>query len=153
MKTMQKALIAAGCFWGVEEFYRKINGVEKTTVGYSGGNFINPTYQDVCNGNTGHAEVVLINFIAEKISYDAIINNFWKCHDPTQLNKQGFDIGTQYRSAIFYFNDEQKKIAINSKKKFEIKNKLIAVTEISKAEVFYIAEEYHQCFIQKKSIF
>tara|TARA_Y100000590_G_C15496454_1_gene929847 strand:- start:28 stop:489 length:462 start_codon:yes stop_codon:yes gene_type:complete len=153
MSTIQKALIAAGCFWGIEEFYRKINGVKKTTVGYSGGNLINPTYQDVCNGNTGHAEVVLIHFIAEKISYDTIIDNFWKCHDPTQLNRQGFDIGTQYRSAIFYFNDNQKKIAINSKKQFEIKNNLVAVSEISKAKEFYIAEEYHQCFIQKKSIF
>ena len=153
MKTIQKALIAAGCFWGIEEFYRKINGVKKTTVGYSGGNLIDPTYQDVCNGNTGHAEVVLIDFIAEKISYDTIIDNFWKCHDPTQLNRQGFDIGTQYRSAIFYFNDNQKQIAINSKKKFEIKNNLVAVTEICKAKDFYIAEEYHQCFIQKKSIF
>ena len=146
MSTIQKALIAAGCFWGIEEFYRKINGVKKTTVGYSGGNLINPTYQDVCNGNTGHAEVVLIHFIAEKISYDTIIDNFWKCHDPTQLNRQGFDIGTQYRSAIFFIDNKQESLAIKFKKSLDDSNAFPSpiITEITKLDVFYDAEEYHQ---------
>jgi len=145
-----KALLGAGCFWGIEEFFRKISGVLDTKVGYSGGNSINPTYKDVCANKTGHAEVVQIEFDLNEISYDKIIEYFWLCHDPTQFNKQGFDIGTQYRSAIFFFSEEQKKIAEESKKNFQKKLSNNIVTEIKKANTFYLAEEYHQRYIQKK---
>ena len=145
-----KALLGAGCFWGIEEFFRKISGILDTKVGYSGGNSINPTYEDVCTNQTGHAEVVQIEFDLNEISYDKIIEYFWLCHDPTQFNKQGFDIGTQYRSAIFFFSEEQKKIAEESKKNFQKKLSNNIVTEIKKANTFYLAEEHHQRYIQKK---
>ena len=103
-----KALLGAGCFWGVEEFFREIYGISDTKVGYAGGNFPNPTYQDVCSDNTGHAEVVRIEFDSTIVSYQKILDHFWLCHDPTQLNRQGPDVGTQYRSVIFYLTDEQK---------------------------------------------
>ena len=147
---MVKALIAAGCFWGVEEYFQKIIGVRKTTVGYSGGHYHNPSYEDVCTGTTGHAEVVLIEFDEDQLSYDEIINFFWQCHDPTQLNKQGPDVGTQYRSAIYYYSEVQKIIAENSKNEFQKSINKLVVTEIAKAKEFFLAEEYHQCFIQKK---
>jgi len=146
-----KALLGAGCFWGIEEYFRKINGILDTKVGYSGGNFINPTYEDVCTNQTEHAEVVQIEFNLNQISYDKILEHFWLCHDPTQVNKQGHDIGTQYRSVIFYFSEEQKKIAEESKKNCQIKLLNNIVTEIKKANTFYLAEEYHQRYIQKKS--
>ena len=146
-----KALLGAGCFWGIEEYFRKINGILDTKVGYSGGNFINPTYEDVCTNQTEHAEVVQIEFDLNQISYDKILEHFWLCHDPTQVNKQGHDIGTQYRSAIFYFSEEQKKIAEKSKKNCQIKLLNNIATEIKKANTFYLAEEYHQRYIQKKS--
>ena len=146
---MTKALIAAGCFWGIEEYFQKINGVLETKVGYSGGHTINPTYEEVCAGNSGHAEVVLIKFDSNKIDYSKIISHFWKCHDPTQLNRQGFDIGTQYRSAIFYYSENQKKIAEKSKLDIQNQNSQIIVTEIKKAKEFYLAENYHQCYIKK----
>jgi|TARA_Y100001970_G_scaffold221063_1_gene271635 methionine-S-sulfoxide reductase len=148
---IQKALIGAGCFWGIEEYYKKLNGVEKTKVGYSGGNSINPTYEEVCFGNTGHAEVVLIDFDHEIIKYSKILEHFWKCHDPTQLNRQGYDIGTQYRSVIFYFDENQKKIALDSFKQIQNKTNKKIVTEISAANEFYLAEEYHQCYLEKRS--
>ena len=147
---MVKSLIAAGCFWGVEEYFQKISGVRKTTVGYSGGHYHNPSYEDVCTGTTGHAEVVLIEFDEDQLSYDEIINFFWQCHDPTQLNKQGPDVGTQYRSAIYYYSEVQKIIAENSKNEFQKSINKQIVTEIAKAKEFFLAEEYHQCFIQKK---
>ena len=147
---MEKALIAAGCFWGIEEFFRKINGVKKTIVGYSGGHFHNPSYEDVCTGTTGHAEVVLIEFDEDQLSYGKIINFFWECHDPTQLNKQGHDVGTQYRSAIYYYSEAQKIIAENYKNEFQKSISKPIVTEITKAKEFFSAEEYHQCFIKKK---
>ena len=106
---MEKALFGAGCFWGVEETFRKIPGVVKTEVGYTGGHTLNPTYQSICEGDTNHVEVVLVEYDNKIISYDKLLNHFWKCHDPTTLNRQGPDIGTQYRSAIFYFDDNQKK--------------------------------------------
>ena len=146
---MEKALFGAGCFWGVEEYFRKIKGVINMQVGYSGGTTDNPTYQNVCYDNTDHAEVILIEYDESIISYQALLDNFWKCHDPTTLNKQGADIGTQYRSIIFYFSSDQKKISEiskeNNQKKFQ--NKI--VTEIVKAEKFFKAEEYHQNYIQK----
>ena len=150
---MAQAMFGAGCFWGVEYNFSKVKGVNDVLSGYSGGKTQNPTYEQVCSNTTDHAEVVLVDYDANVVSYDTLLNVFWEKHDPTTLNRQGPDIGTQYRSAIFYFNDNQKKIAINSKKQFEIKNNLVAVTEVSKAKDFYIAEEYHQCFIKKKSIF
>jgi len=146
---IQKALFGAGCFWGVEEHFRKINGISKTEVGYSGGKTKNPTYQSVCYENTDHAEVLMVEFDEDVISYDNIVEEFWKCHDPTTLDRQGPDIGRQYRSVIYYLTEEQKYIADKSKAKYQqnFQNKI--VTEISKADIFYKAEEYHQQYIQK----
>ena len=152
MLKLSKALIAAGCFWGIEEYFRKINGIINTKVGYSGGHSINPSYEEVCTGNTGHAEAVLINFKNEIITFEEIINHFWKCHDPTQLNRQGLDIGSQYRSVIFYYDTEQKKIVENSKIEFQKTISQQIVTEITEAKEFFIAENYHQCFIAKKNL-
>ena len=147
-----KALLGAGCFWGIEEYFRKIEGIINTKVGYSGGDLINPSYEDVCTNTTGHVEVVLIGFDKNIVSYSKILDHFWICHNPTQLNKQGYDVGTQYRSAIFYFSDEQKTIAEKSKNQFQKKLSSSIVTEITKAKEFFIAEDYHQCYIQKKRI-
>ena len=149
---MDKALFGAGCFWGVEEFFRKVNGIISTQVGYSGGGTLNPTYQDVCTNKTGHAEVLEVHFDDNIISYKKLLDCFWECHDPTTLNKQGLDVGSQYRSVIFYFSEEQKKIAEESKtsKQKKFNNKI--VTEIKKADIFYLAENYHQLFIQKREI-
>ena len=152
MLKLSKALIAAGCFWGIEEYFRKINGIINTKVGYSGGHSINPSYEEVCTGNTDHAEVVLINFKNEIVTFEEIINHFWKCHDPTQLNRQGLDIGSQYRSVIFYYDTEQKKIVENSKIEFQKTISQQIVTEITEAKEFFIAENYHQCFIAKKNL-
>ena len=148
---MRKALIGAGCFWGIEEYYRNIDGVLDTKVGYSGGHTKNPTYEDICTGKTEHAEVVQIVFDPDIIQYEKIIDNFWLCHDSTQLNRQGPDVGRQYRSVIFYYNEKQKLLASNSKNfKQQSLNKTI-VTEILQAQEFYIAEEYHQLFISKRA--
>ena len=146
---IQKALFGAGCFWGVEEHFRNIYGIVKTEVGYSGGRTNNPTYDSVCYENTDHAEVLFVNFDENIINYEKLIEEFWKCHDPTTLDRQGPDIGRQYRSVIYYFNDLQKNIADKSKEKYQasLENKI--VTEISKADFFYKAEEYHQKYIQK----
>ncbi len=146
---MEKALFGAGCFWGVEESFRKLNGVVKTEVGYSGGHTMNPTYESVCAGDTNHAEVVLVEYDESNISYEDLVENFWKCHDPTTLNRQGPDIGTQYRSVIFYFNENQKKLSLQSKNRYLEKTKLNIVTEISEVKEYYKAEEYHQKYIQK----
>ena len=149
---MEKALFGAGCFWGVEETFRKIPGVVKTEVGYTGGHTLNPTYQSICEGDTNHVEVVLVEYDNKIISYDKLLNHFWKCHDATTLNRQGPDIGTQYRSAIFYFDDNQKKLATESKINFAKENNLIIVTEISQLSDYYKAEEYHQKYIQKTGL-
>ena len=149
---MEKALFAAGCFWGVEETFRKIPGVVKTEVGYTGGHTLNPSYQSICQGDTNHAEVVLVEYDKKKISYDELLNHFWKCHDPTTLNRQGPDVGTQYRSSIFYFDDNQKKIATVSKINFAKENNIIVVTEINQLNKYYKAEEYHQKYIQKTGL-
>ena len=148
---MAKALFGAGCFWGIEEYFRKLKGVKKTCVGYSGGNLNNPNYKDVCTGRTGHAEVVLVEYDEAQLSYTELLNHFWRCHDPTQINKQGFDIGTQYRSVIFYYSDEQKKIAENSKENLQKSISKPVATKINKAKEFFLAEDYHQCYIQKKN--
>ena len=114
---IQKALFGAGCFWGVEEHFRTLKGIRDTEVGYTGGNTKNPTYESVCYQNTDHAEVLQVDFDEEIISYEDLVEEFWKCHDPTTLDKQGADVGRQYRSVIYYLNDNQKNIAENSKKK------------------------------------
>ncbi|MDO8511423.1 MAG: peptide-methionine (S)-S-oxide reductase MsrA [Nanoarchaeota archaeon] len=139
---MQIATFALGCFWEPEEIFSKVKGVISTTVGYMGGKVENPSYEQVCGGKTGHAEVVQIEFDPAKVSYKKLLETFWKIHDPTQLNRQGLDVGNQYRSVIFYHNEEQKKLAGKSKPKN-------AVTEIVPAKRFYKAEEYHQKYLQK----
>ena len=148
---MTKALIGAGCFWGIEEYYCKLHGVLDTKVGYSGGITKNPTYKDVCTGTSEHVEVVQILFDDEIISYSEILDNFWLCHDPTQLNRQGLDLGSQYRSAIFYLSESQKKLALKSKKYKQLSLSKTIVTEIMPAKEFYLAEEYHQRFISKRA--
>jgi len=149
--NMTKALFGAGCFWGVEEKFRKLKGVFDTKVGYSGGNTKNPNYEDVCSGTTEHVEVVKIEFDHNILTYQDILENFWECHDPTQLNRQGPDVGRQYRSVIFYVNDEQKDIALESKKRKQASLKNLIVTEIIPEKKFYLAEEYHQLFIYKRA--
>ena len=150
---MDKVLFGAGCFWGVEETFRKIPGIIRTEVGYSGGITINPTYETVCSGKTNHAEVVHVEFDTNEIPFENLLEHFWKCHDPTTLNRQGPDIGTQYRSAIFYFNELQKKISHQSKVDYARKLQLDIVTEISPAQDYYRAEEYHQKYIQKTGLY
>ena len=149
---MEKAILAAGCFWGVEEVFRTTNGIINTKVGYSGGHKVNPTYEEVCTGNTDHAEVVKVEFDESVITYDQILNIFFENHNPTQLNRQGPDIGTQYRSSISYLNDNQKTQAeqkLNSLQEHFNNN---IVTEIKKATKFYLAEEYHQEYVAKGGI-
>ncbi len=146
---MEKALFGAGCFWGVEETFRNTPGVIDTEVGYSGGHYENPSYEHVCSGDTNHAEVVKINFDENKITYKKLLDVFWNCHDPSTLNRQGYDIGTQYRSVIYYYNDDQMNIALESKRNTAISKNINIVTEISKAKEFFKAEEYHQKYIQK----
>ncbi|MBI2135536.1 peptide-methionine (S)-S-oxide reductase MsrA [Candidatus Woesearchaeota archaeon] len=148
----QKATFAAGCFWHVEETFRKIKGVVKTQVGYIGGNFKNPSYEDVCSDSTGHAEAIEIEFNPNLVSYDELLDVFWKSHNPTTLNRQGLDIGSQYRSAIFYHSEEQKKKAIASMQESQKKFSNKIVTEIKPAAKFYHAEEYHQRYLEKKGL-
>ena len=146
---MDKALFGAGCFWGVEDYFQKIPGVLNTKVGYSGGSTINPTYKTVCYENTDHAEVLEIEFNNKIITYEEVLTHFWKCHDPTTKDRQGNDIGRQYRSVIYYYNNEQKKIAEKSKKENQRKYNNNIVTEITKADIFYLAEDYHQNYMKK----
>jgi len=148
---MEKALFAAGCFWGVQAEFKKEAGVLKTTVGYSGGQTENPTYEQVCKEDTGHAEVVLIEFDPQKVSYAELLKIFWEKHDPTTLNQQGPDRGTQYRSAIFYFDEKQKTTAQDSLKEAQSKRTQPIVTEITPASRFYKAEAYHQDYLDKHS--
>ena len=147
---IQKALFGAGCFWGVEEYFRKIKGITKTEVGYSGGTTQNPTYESICYENTDHAEVLQIDFDESIISYEGLVEEFWKCHDPTTLDSQGPDVGRQYRSVIYYFNDFQKTIALKSKEKHQPSFNNRIVTVVTNVDVFYKAEEYHQKYIQKR---
>ncbi len=149
-KTMERALFASGCYWGTEYYMQKADGVISTTVGYTGGHIKNPSYREVCTGRTGHAETVEILYDPEKTDFETLAKLFFETHDPTQENGQGPDIGTQYRSAIFYLNDEQKAIAEKLVKQLKEKGYEV-VTEITKAGEFYAeSEEYHQDYYDKK---
>ena len=146
-------MFGAGCFWGVEYNFNKVEGVNEAVSGYSGGKVDNPTYEQVCTNTTDHAEVVLVDYDPNVVSYDKLLQVFWEKHDPTTLNRQGPDIGTQYRSAIFYFDSEQKKIAEESlKKRQDIIGSRKIVTEITKADDFWKAEEYHQKYFVKHGV-
>ena len=146
---MDKATFAAGCFWGVEAAFAEMGGVISTQVGYTGGKTKNPTYQEVCTATTGHAEAVEIIFDPIRISFEKLLNIFWECHDSTQMNAQGPDEGTQYRSAIFYHSKQQQKEAEKLKQEWQKKLSKPIVTEIAKASTFYRAEEYHQQYFKK----
>ena len=154
MDSTARATFGAGCFWGVEAAYRQIPGVISTAVGYLGGTLENPTYYDVCSGRTGHAEVVEVTYDPSKLTYDDMLTVFWDNHDPTTLNRQGPDVGTQYRSAIFYHDDEQKEAAIKSKDERDRSGKYRRpiVTEITPATEFYMAEDYHQQYLEKRGL-
>ena len=149
---MKKAMFGAGCFWGVEYNFSKLEGVKEVLSGYSGGKTSQPTYEQVCSNSTDHAEVVLIEFDESLISYKELLDSFWKKHDPTTLNRQGPDVGSQYRSAIFYFDEEQKSLAQESLNNLQQNLDRKIVTEISKAETFWKAEEYHQKYFEKHNI-
>lgn len=145
VQKQEKATLAAGCFWCLEAIFQKVKGIQKVIPGYSGGHFKNPTYEQVCSGTTGHAEAVQITFYPEIISYAEILKIFWQVHNPTTLNRQGYDIGSQYRSVIFYHSDEQKEIAIKSTKDLQEAHiwEDSVVTEIVPFRKFYPAEKYH----------
>lgn len=151
---MEKATFGGGCFWGVEAVFRCVKGVVSTAVGYSGGILENPTYEDVCSDKTGHAEVVEVVYDPEVVSYDALLKVFWENHDPTTLNRQGPDVGSQYRSVIFYHNDAQKTAAALSRQALQDSGKYRRdiVTEIKPAAPFYRAEEYHQQYLDKRGL-
>jgi len=147
---MEKAAFAAGCFWQVEEAFRSVPGVSATQVGYTGGYMPDPTYGDVCAGATGHAETLEVEFDPERVSYDQLLDIFWDVHDPTQVNRQGPDVGTQYRSAIFVHSPEQEAAARASKERAQSRFPRPIATEIVPASEFYRAEEYHQRYIDKR---
>jgi peptide-methionine (S)-S-oxide reductase len=150
--TLQTATFAAGCFWGVEETFRQVPGVKSTQVGYTGGTADGPTYKQVCSGRTGHAEAVQIEFDPSEVTYERLLEVFWDCHNPTTRNRQGWDIGSQYRSAIFFHTPEQEAVARKSKEARQGKGFFARkiVTEITPAGPFYRAEEYHQQYIAKR---
>ncbi len=147
-------MFGAGCFWGVEATFRNINGVQNAAVGYAGGKTENPTYENVCNDDTGHAEVVEVEFDPSVVSYDQLLDVFWANHDPTTLNHQGPDVGTQYRSAIFYHTPEQRAAAEQSKTQMDKGGRFrrAIVTQIEPASKFYRAEEYHQRYLEKRGL-
>ena len=148
----EKATFAAGCFWGVEEAFRTLPGVAKTTVGYTGGQTSSPTYKEVCSGATGHAEAVEIEFDPAQISYAELLAVFWKSHNPTQKNRQGADVGSQYRSAIFYHTPEQRDLAETSRDELVVSGRFSQpiATIIERADAFYPAEDYHQQYLAKR---
>ena len=147
-----KAIFAAGCFWGVEEAFSKLKGVKKTSAGYTGGTTKNPSYEDICSNTTGHTEAIEIYYDPKKISYKELLKTFWAIHNPTTKNRQGLDIGSQYRSAIFYHTEEQRKEAEESRNEEQNNYKKEIVTEITKASTFYKAEEYHQEYNKKHGV-
>jgi peptide-methionine (S)-S-oxide reductase len=150
-QKLQKATFGMGCFWCTEALFQRLNGVSNVKSGYEGGDVPNPTYEEVCTGTTNHAEVTEVTYDPAKISYDELLEVFWKSHDPTTLNRQGADVGTQYRSVIFYHSDEQKEIAEKYKAALNKDNAFgkPVVTTIVKAEPFYVAENYHQDYFIK----
>jgi peptide-methionine (S)-S-oxide reductase len=150
----EKATFGAGCFWGVEEEFRKIEGVRDAAVGYSGGTLENPTYRDVCSDRTGHAEVVEVDFDPSVVSYDRLLDVFWNAHDPTQVNRQGPDVGTQYRSVIFTHSPEQEKAAIASRDRLDQSGRFRRpiATQIEPAGTFWRAEDYHQQYLAKRGL-
>jgi peptide-methionine (S)-S-oxide reductase len=152
--TFHMATFAAGCFWGVEAEFRQVDGVTATRVGYIGGTLENPTYRDVCSDRTGHAEAVEVSYDPDRVSYDELLDVFWQNHDPTQLNRQGPDYGTQYRSAIFYHDAQQEAAARASKERLERTGRFRRpiVTEIVPAATFYQAEDYHQQYLEKRGL-
>jgi len=151
---MAQAAFAAGCFWGVQHEFDQVEGVKNTVAGYMGGATKNPSYKEVCADKTGHAETVHIDFDEKIVSYEGLLDIFWKIHNPTQKNRQGPDVGTQYRSVVFYYTDEQKRISEESRKKQELSGrfKKSIATEIVAASEFYPAEEYHQHYFGKNGV-
>ena len=147
---MEKATFGAGCFWGVEAAFCKVKGVASTAVGYAGAAMANPTYEDVCSGTTGHAEVVRVDFDPAEVSYEELLEQFWRIHDPTTLNRQGPDVGTQYRSAIYTHGPAQQAAALASVKKAASRFSRPIVTEITPAPDFWMAEDYHQQYFEKR---
>jgi peptide-methionine (S)-S-oxide reductase len=150
----EKATFGAGCFWGVEAVFRQVPGVVDAAVGYAGGTMPNPTYRDVCTDETGHAEVVEVTYDPARVSYEQLLNVFWENHDPTQRNRQGPDVGTQYRSAIFFHTPAQREAATASKERLEKSGRYRRpiVTEITPAPTFYRAEDYHQRYLEKRGL-
>lgn len=150
--NLPTAIFAAGCFWHIQLLFHSTKGVKDTSVGYTGGDLDNPTYQQVCSGNTRHAEAILVKYDPQEISYKQLLDVFWDCHDPTSLNRQGPDVGSQYRSAVFYTSDEQLSAIEESKEQLEKSARYDSpiVTQIDKATKFYPAEDYHQHYILKK---
>ena len=148
----KKATFGAGCFWGVEAAFRQIDGVMKTEAGYEGGHLDNPTYEDVCSHKTGHAEVVEVTYDPEQVSYEELLGVFWAKHDPTQMNRQGWDVGDQYRSVVFVHDDEQRVAAERSKAELDASGRYRkpVVTAIEPAQTFYAAEDYHQQYLEKR---
>ena len=151
---MEKATFGAGCFWGVEAAFRKIDGVTATSVGYTGGSLDSPTYEDVCTGRTGHAEVVEVEYDPSQVSYADLLAVFWDIHDPTTLNRQGPDVGTQYRSVLFFHIAEQEAAANKSKEKIQSSGRFTRdiVTEITPASQYYKAEDYHQQYLGRRGL-
>jgi methionine-S-sulfoxide reductase len=146
----RKATFGAGCFWGVEAAFRQLDGVTKTEVGYEGGRLTHPTYEDVCSHTTGHAEVVEVTYDPERISYDELLDVFWRKHNPTQLNRQGWDVGDQYRSVVFVHDEEQRAAAEASKEREQARHRRPVVTAIEPAQTFWPAEDYHQQYLEKR---
>ena len=146
----KKATFGAGCFWGVEAAFRQLDGVTKTEVGYEGGRLARPTYEDVCSHRTGHAEVVEVTYDPERISYDELLDVFWRKHNPTQLNRQGWDVGDQYRSVVFVHDEEQRAVAEASKEREQARHRRPIVTVVEPAQTFWPAEDYHQQYLEKR---
>jgi peptide-methionine (S)-S-oxide reductase len=150
-RTTEKATFGAGCFWQVEAAYRDLDGVIDTAVGYEGGHVDNPTYEQVCSDTTGHAEVAEVTYDPERISYEQLLDVFWGIHDPTQVNRQGPDVGTQYRSVIFFHTPEQELAAKEAKARVQATLEAPVATAIEPAQPFWRAEEYHQCYLERRS--